>query len=305
MSKYSSWLKKNITTNLEGKTIVITGGNSGIGFASSLLCAEVKMNIIWGCRNLLKAEAAKQELLKQYPKTHLEVLQLDLADLSSIAKFAANLGQISAKIDYFYHNAGVYRLPKNYTKDGLDLTIGTNFFGTYFLEQKIEEYLIKTNQKTKIIFTTSLTSLFGKIREDDFLLEKKYQKAQAYFISKRMITQMFTKYAKENINPNFKYVLVHPGATYTPLIDKGYRNKVFQFLGRTFMRIFFHSPEKASLSTMLCFNENVENKLVCPRGLFHLSGYPKIIKPSRIVTKNYDLTMSRANQILETINKKD
>ena len=106
------------------------------------------MNIIWGCRNLVKVNQAKEELSKEFPDAQIWIIELDLASFSSITKFTANLGQISTKIDYFYHNAGVYHLDKSYTQDGLDLTLET-----YYLNELVQEYLSQTNQKTKFILS--------------------------------------------------------------------------------------------------------------------------------------------------------
>lgn len=297
--KYIKYLDKHLQTSLEGKTIVITGGNSGIGFNVSRYSAYYHMNIIWGCRNLAKANEAKEELLKEFPDAKISIFELDLASLASIKDFALKLSNSALKLDYFYHNAGVYYLDKNDTKDGLDLVIGTNYFGTYYLNELVVDYLTKTSQQTKIIFTTSLTARLGKIRYDDFQMDKNYHKNKVYFVSKKMVSQLF--YYETKQNPSLSFMLVHPGATYTPLISKGFKSKAIRSLGCAFMKIFFHSPEKAALCTMLSLDNSLKNKMVCPRGLFHISGYPKICFPAKKVLKNYEQTICQTKEILSSI----
>lgn len=297
--KYIKYLDKHLHTSLEGKTIVITGGNSGIGFNVSRYSAYYHMNIIWGCRNLIKANQAKEEILKEFPEAKISIYQLDLASLSSIQDFALKLSNSALKLDYFYHNAGVYHLDKNFTKDGLDLVIGTNYFGTYYLNELVVDYLSKNSQQTKIIFTTSLTARLGKIKDDDFFMDKNYKKNQAYFVSKKMISQLF--YYETIQNNSLSFMLVHPGATYTPLISKAFKSKAIRSLGYAFMKIFFHSPEKAALCTMLSLDNSLQNKMVCPRGLFHISGYPKISFPSKKIFKNYEQTICKTKEVLRSI----
>ena len=294
--RYLKWLDNHINESFENKTIFISGGHSGIGYEVSRYCLFYKMNVIWGSRNLTKANEAKENILKEFPNGNVSIYQLDLADFSSIKDFVNSMMSNQIKIDYFYNNAGVYRMNKSHTRDGLDLTIGTNFIGTYYLSKLMLDYFIKSKQQTKFLFTTSVMAYLRKIDYDDFLLDKKYGKIKAYCISKREIIHT-CEYLKENY-PNYSFNLVHPGSTYTPLINKGYKSNFMQKAGKIFMKIFFHSASKAALCTMLSLTKNNNNNMICPRGIFNLSGYPKVKKVKKSLTKNYHKTMEMTNAIV-------
>lgn len=288
------WIDKNITDDLSNKVIFISGGNSGIGFDATRVCLHLKMKVIWGCRNLSKAHEASLKIKEEFPNSNINIVHLDLADLSSIELAAKTLSETVKNIDYLFNNAGVYRLDKGHTKDGFDLTIGTNAIGTYFLTKKVLDIF----PNIKVIFTSSLMANFAKINYSDFMMENKYKKTKAYCNSKLMVNQIFISLSKEY--PNNVFNVSHPGSTYTPLISKGYKNKFFQKLGKGFMILFFHSPLKACLSAIYCLNSSIKYQYVGPRGLFGLSGYPKI---KHLPKKSYIKYNETINTINELINK--
>ena len=115
---------------------------------------------------------------------------------------------------------------------------------------------------------------FARIDYSDFQMENKYNKTKAYCNSKLMVNHICLFYQRKY--PNNSFNISHPGSTYTPLINKGYKSKFIRKLGARFMKIFFHSPIKACLSAIYCLNDSINNAYVGPRGLFGLSGYPKI-----------------------------
>lgn len=290
--KYLKWINKNIHTDLTDRVIFISGGNSGIGFETTRFCLYLKMKVIWGCRNENKALISKNKILEEFPNACLDIVKLDLADLSTVRMVASFLKPRYEKIDYLYNNAGVYRLDKDHTKDGYDLTIGTNVIGTYVLTNEF----ISLYPNIKVILTSSITTRFANIDYSDFQMDKKYSKAKAYSNSKLMTNHLYLHYINTNENNNFN--IVHPGGTYTPLIQKGYKNKVVQVLGKGFMKIFFHSPSKASLCSMYALNDDVNKCYIGPRGLFGLSGYPKIKKMPRKSCFNYQKTIESINKLI-------
>lgn len=295
--KYLHWLEKNINESFNGKTIFISGGHSGIGYEVSRYALYYKMNVIWGSRDIVKANKIKENLLNEFPDGQILILKLDLADFTSIKHFVNEVSKNQIVFDYFYNNAGVYRMDKSLTKDGLDITIGTNFIGTYYLNKLMIEYFIESHQQVKFLFTTSILAYRYKINYNDFFLEEKYNKIKAYCYSKRLTIHM-TKYLREKY-PNFVFNLVHPGSTYTPLINKGYKNNFVKKAGKCFMKILFHSPSKAALSTLYSLSDKNINNMVCPRGLMNLSGYPKIKKVKKSLYENYLKSMDIANAIID------
>ena len=297
--KTLNFLNKYIDENFSNKTILITGGNSGIGFEATKICAFLKMKIFWGIRNLDKGKESENQLRKEFPDVSLNIIQLDLASLKSIKNFVNHLQETNLFFDYIYNNAGVYRMSKLYTKDGIDLTIGTNFIGTYYLTSLLTN--IYEGKKVKFIFTSSVTAHLYNIDYSNFFMEKNYKKFKAYCYSKRDIVHMEKFFLEKFKNSNFSFNLIHPGSTYTPLIDKGYKSKTIRKLGSGFMKIFFHSAENAALCAIFSLLEKNNNSYIGPKRFFGLTGNPKLKKLPKNLYKNYLKTIEVADKTIEDI----
>ena len=269
MVKYQKWISKYCKNSLENKTIFITGGNSGIGFEATRNFLHLGASIIWGCRNIEKAELARAKIVEEFANANISIVQVDLADTNSIKKCVENLVKNNTKIDVIYNNAGVFRIPQGKTNQNFDLVIGTNLVGTYVLNKLLLEHY----KNSQFIFTTSITAMFTKLNlKDPFFEKTKYGNFKAYGRSKFGLNQLVS-YWNENFESNF--TLIHPGITYTPLIKKAYKSRIFCALAAGFMKLFFHTAEKASLTALLAVEENKKFGYYGPRGPFGISGYPK------------------------------
>ena len=290
--KVIKWINKNFTKNIFGKTILITGANSGIGFEATKQFAMLGANVIMACRNIEKAEKAKKDILDKNFSGKLTLLKLDLADFDSINNFVDYIKTNKIHIDVFYNNAGVFGIPKSTTKQNFEIIMGTNLLGTYFLNKKLIEYFKEQQNNIQIIFTTSITAHIFKIKHDDLFLERhKYKKFKIYGTSKLGIIHVFNYFKNQYKDSNLTITMVHPGITYTPLIDKAYSKNWFRKIARVGMKIIFHQADKAALTAVKVVNENINGLYVGPRGLFGISGYPKTKKVSRRLCKGTSKTI--------------
>ena len=164
------WLDKNFNKDLTNKTIVITGANSGIGFYVSYLCAHFKANLIMAVRSLERGEKAKNELLKAFPEANIRLMQLDLASIESIKEFTNQIKSEKIDVDVFYNNAGILKETNKTTKDGYPQVMGTNYLGTYVLNENLKDYFKTLDHEVKMIFTTSISQYSHKMNYDDLLL---------------------------------------------------------------------------------------------------------------------------------------
>ena len=156
--KYIKYLKRYHT--LENKNIIVTGANSGLGLEVSRYLLFLKANLIMACRNEEKANKIKNQLLNEFPNSHIEVIKYDQASLSSIENFVNFIKD--KKIDGLICNAGVYYPKKDMkTVDGFELTVGTNFIGTHYLLELLDKKL--TNEKTNVVIVNSLTAINSKL----------------------------------------------------------------------------------------------------------------------------------------------
>ena len=269
------WLKENCPDALQGKTVLITGGNSGIGFKTAETAVYSGAKAILACRNREKAEAARASLLREYPDAEISLMRLDLADLSSVDAFAEEIREKKTDIDVFVNNAGVFHQPGKKTADGFELVLGTNYISVYRLSEKLLPYLAALPHRVWYINTVSLIhKAAGKIDYDDFWLEKHYRNLFAYARSKLCLAKYSCALARRYGETNVRVIMNHPGIAVTPLGLNAYGippNRLTRFLSR-----FFNSPEKSSLSVAFILGKDLPaGSLAGPSRLFGGWGYPK------------------------------
>ncbi len=123
-----SWNIENIL-DLTGKVIVVTGGNSGLGYESVKAFAKKGAEVVLASRSSEKGEEARTEMMKDIPDGKIKVLPLDLGDLESVRSFATAFRENYKRLDVLLNNAGIMMTPYFTTKDGFEGQIGTNHLG--------------------------------------------------------------------------------------------------------------------------------------------------------------------------------
>ena len=273
--------KKNILKDNDigfKETVLITGGNSGIGFEFVKLCLKEKYKVIFTVRSKEKGENTINSLLKEFPNAQLSYMILDLTDFESMNNFIDDIVKNKIDINHFYHNAGVYRLPFRMI-DKYELNFLTNYFAPFYITEKLSEYFKTLPHKVHFNFIFSVTTFYYKFDLKKFNPCKQLSKTNNYAQTKHAVRNSYTYFINKYKNTNLTFTLTHPGATYTPLISKGYlTGKVFHLFAKIFMKLFFHSPKKATYTYRAALRVNKENYYIAPRALFQINGYPKLRK---------------------------
>ena len=122
-----AWTADDIPSQ-EGRLALVTGANSGLGLATIQALAARQATVILACRSSRKAEAAQQQLQDQ-GLSRLELLELDLADLSSVQRAAESVRDRYGHLDLLINNAGVMAPPRRTTVQGHELQFGVNHLG--------------------------------------------------------------------------------------------------------------------------------------------------------------------------------
>ncbi len=266
--------------SLEGKFIVITGASSGLGLAFCKLVLKKGANVILGIRNLEKGKLILNELQDEFPLSKITILKLDQASFLSIEEFSLSLKKKFDHIDYFVFNVGVYSSKEDYkTEDNFELTFGTNFIGVYKLYYSLEDYFIVN--KTRLLFVTSLTAIYAKkvslIKSDTLKRNKMY--AYSKYCLSRFVYELSLK------DNGIIYILLHPGVTKTNIITSsktGLKNKL-SIIKHHIFTFFTFDVNKASLIYFEGLFSKKDKPYITPRGIFHVSSYPKANKfPSYI-----------------------
>lgn len=277
--KYIKYLDKYIPS-FEGKTVVVTGANSGIGFSLAMQLAYKHAHVVMACRNLEKANKAKEKILLEVNYASIDVLVYNQASFASIESFGDELMKKYLSIYGFVFNAGIYHPKKGLkTEDGMPLTIGTNYAGAFYLGEYLKDYF-KSNS-TRVVIVTSLTQIFGQCQDYEKALKNDDNSTKAYSVSKRLDIS-FAAHLLDEIGDSCLVVLSHPGVAKTGIIQEEHVSfsKLFIKLGNQFLTLFTNNAEKSSLTSLLALSrEDVKSfDDFVPRGLFHIVGYPKKIK---------------------------
>ncbi len=278
------WTEKDIPS-LKGKTIFITGANSGIGFHKARHLAKNNAQIIIGARSLERGNQAREKIVDEYKEADISVVQLDLGSKSSIEQCATYIKAKHKKIDVLLNNAGIMTTPYHPTENGFESQIGVNHLGHFYLTYLLFD-LLKESNDARIINTASIAHNFGSIKPSSFVYkdDNRYNKQKAYAQSK-LANLLFTyKLARmvDNSNLNIKVLASHPGISKTNL-GRHIRGNFFTEFVLWFAGILRQPGAKGSLPGLLAtVDENAINgDYYGPRGLFHTKGYPKKQKSNR------------------------
>lgn len=165
-----------------GRTFIVTGANTGIGFEAAKVLAAKHARVLLACRSRDKAEAAMAAIDAVVPAADIAFLPLDQADLASVRQ-AAEIAAREPRIDVLLNNAGVMFPPLSRTAQGFELQFGVNHLGTFALTGLLLPKLAET-AGSRVVVTSSLAHRRGRIDWDDLDAEKSYSRTQRYADSK-------------------------------------------------------------------------------------------------------------------------
>ncbi|MDY8110520.1 oxidoreductase [Fulvimarina sp. 2208YS6-2-32] len=169
-------------TDQTGRTVFVTGANSGIGLEVSKALAGRGARVVLGCRSAAKADAAVAQIRLECPDADLGFIEIDLADLSSVRDAAAR-ANADEEIDVLINNAGVMVPPLGRTKDGFELQFGVNHLGPFALTGLMLRTL-KDRPKSRVILTSSIAHRNGRIDFCDLHAHDHYSRLKRYQMSK-------------------------------------------------------------------------------------------------------------------------
>jgi NAD(P)-dependent dehydrogenase (short-subunit alcohol dehydrogenase family) len=203
-----------------GKTAVVTGANSGIGVVTARELARAGARIVLACRDTGKGEVAAEDIRARVEKADLEVLRLDLADLTSVRAFAEEFAGRHDGLDLLVNNAGVMALPYRKTADGFEMQLGTNHLGHFALSALLLPML---RSQARVVTVASGAHRYGKINFDDLQSERRYRKWAAYGQSK-LANLLFAYELQRRVDAAglaLRSVAAHPGYADTNLPNPG------------------------------------------------------------------------------------
>lgn len=287
----------NRLPDLNGKTVIVTGANSGVGFSLCKIIAIKRGRLVMAVRDVKKGEKAREKLLKVNKDTSIEIEEFDQNDFESINRFVTRVKFKYPSFHALVVNAGVLNPEKGtMTKSGYPVTSGTNLFGATYLVRELEKLMNGTIEH-KIIFQGSVTARIGQYKDFDKDFMDPYRgMLHQYNMSKIGLYNMFKHFVNYH-KYNMCYGWCEPGVTGTDIL----RNypPIFKSIAKFFLNIFCQNSLQASLpAAYLVCNVFHNGTCVVPNGLFHISGLPKIVKfndrhtyyslPAKIIDSIYE-----------------
>ena len=236
--------------SMQGKTVLITGADGGIGRNTVHGIALRGARIVMACLNAQLAEPVRNEIIRQTGNSDIEIMQLDLASQTDIRRFAAEFAARYEHLDVLINNAGVFSLKRFETEDNLERTIGINYYGHYLLTILLLP-VIKRAGKARIINVSSDSYKQAKFDPDNLQTRGNYKTGmEAYSLSKLAIVLFTQELAGQLQGTGITVNAVHPGHVATGIWNMWEHPKWYQTLLIRILHMFMISPEKGALTSI-------------------------------------------------------
>src|ERR1035438_5885954 len=252
---------------MAGKTVIITGANSGIGFATAKVLAERGARVVLAVRDEKKGKKAADAI-----RGVTEVRKLDLANLESVRAFVRSW---EGPIDVLINNAGITASSLSRTADGFELTFGTNHLGPFALTN-----LLLPNITGRVATLGSLAEGMGRINFDDLNWERTPYKESRSYANSKLANVLFTAELQRHLTAAGSRVIAtvaHPGIVSSNIYDE-----TTGLATRLMVRFMSQGPEMGALPVLYAAVADIPgNSFVGPKNLMHMRGAPVLIKSSK------------------------
>lgn len=270
----------------EGRTVVITGGNSGIGFEAAKALAHRGARVIIACRDVNKARDACAQIAADETAADIEAVTLDLGSLKSVRNCADDLQQRCERLDVLINNAGVMAIPRRKTDDGFEMQFGINHLGHFALTALVYP-MLQSTPGARVVTVSSLAHLMGFINFANLHGRVFYEPWMAYAQSK-LANLLFAYELDRRLRAaevDILSVACHPGIASTNLGYAGPRmlgSPLGETLVQLYTSIVAQSAADGALPTLYAgFASDVQGgDYIGPDGIGEMRGSPRKISSS-------------------------
>lgn len=233
----SRWTEADIPDQT-GRTVLVTGANSGLGLRTAQVLAGKGAHVIMGCRSVQRGQAARRTV-----RGPAEVLELDLADLSSVRAAAESV----SALDVLINNAGIMAVPYGKTVDGFERQFGTNHLGHAALTWLLLPAL-RQRPGARVVTVASLAHQYGRIDFDDPNWERRSHSYRGSYGQSKLANILFAR-ELERRSSDVTSIAAHPGFTVTDLTNNmaSAHNSFLLRLGGKISHLFSQSVAMGAL----------------------------------------------------------
>jgi NAD(P)-dependent dehydrogenase (short-subunit alcohol dehydrogenase family) len=206
------WTEADVPAQ-RGRTAVITGANTGLGFETARVLAARGARVVLACRDLGRAKQAAARIVGD-----VQTVRLDLASLASVREAVGEIGSAHGPIDLLINNAGVMMTPFGRTADGFELQLGVNHLGHFALTGLLLEQMLG-REGSRVVTVSSNGHKSGRIDFGDLQSQRRYRRMAAYYQSK-LANLMFTYELQRRLaaaRARTQALAAHPGKARTEL----------------------------------------------------------------------------------------
>ncbi|CAH0554627.1 unnamed protein product [Brassicogethes aeneus] len=251
---------------LVGKTAIVTGGNSGIGYEVSLALATRGCRVIIADRD--DAEASKERIIKETGNKNVVAKHLDLASYKSVREFADDINRTEKSLHILLNNAGVGALPELHTEDGVNAVFQVNHYGGFLLTHLLVD-LLKKSAPSRIVFTSSILAFQHNLTEENmnpinYNPTSTYASTNVYSNTKFCCLVVANEFAKRLERFGVTCNSLHPGTVRTNIFIRSIKrgrlqDEILLYIGRIFNYITGKNAwEGAQTSIHLTASNDVE-----------------------------------------------
>jgi NAD(P)-dependent dehydrogenase (short-subunit alcohol dehydrogenase family) len=247
--------------DMQGKTVVVTGGNSGIGFETAAGLASMGARVLLTARNADKGRAAAAAIAERLQgQGQVQLVVFDLGDLASVRKGAAEILEQAPTLDVLVNNAGLVLTQRAETVDGYEATFAINHLGPFLLTNLLLDRIVASGPSRIVNVASTAHSAARKgIPFDDLQSEKRYRGMRVYGESKLANILFTTELARRLEGRGVTANALHPGTVRTGYGGDG-DTRGFLAVGIKIAGPFFLSPAKgARTSLYLASSPEVED----------------------------------------------
>jgi NAD(P)-dependent dehydrogenase (short-subunit alcohol dehydrogenase family) len=267
--------------NQAGRTFIVTGANSGLGYVTTRELAHHGAHVIMAARDRAKGERAIEELRARQPDASLELRHLDLSDLESVKAFAEGILADRVPVDVLINNAGVMMPPRSLTTQGFELQFGTNHLGHFALTGLLLDRL-RAGRDPRVVTVSSTAHRSGCIHFDDLTGKRRYAR-WAFYAQSKFANTVFGLELDRRLRASevpVKSILAHPGYSATNLQTSG-PTGLLNLMMRVGNRFIAQNVEIGVLSQLYAATDpRAEGgQFIGPDGRGEASGYPTIVQP--------------------------
>ncbi|XP_072249531.1 retinol dehydrogenase 13 [Leuresthes tenuis] len=205
------------SVRLDGKTVLVTGANTGIGRETSRDLAGRGARVVMACRDLTRAKQAAEDIRSSTGNGNVVVRHLDLASIYSVTQFAKDFLDSEDRLDILINNAGVMMCPRWLTEDGFETQLAVNHLG-HFLLTNLLLPMMKSSAPSRVINVSSIAHRGGRIDFDDLFFSRKPYSALESYRQSKLANVLFTRELAQRIKGSgVSAFCLHPGVIRTEL----------------------------------------------------------------------------------------